>query len=489
MLDPTLPEKQRARRRLVGALALVAAAVIILPMVLDSHPKPVTDDISIDIPARPAAPLPKTSHNDATDGRRGRFASGYASRRSAGQSCSGVRTMQLRWPPETKPKRSKPARNQALDQIGTESAGQAPRRSQAEHAATATQPDAKPAADSRACTTPHHREPTPDPNTPASPAGSRFVVQLGTFDEDAAAQGWVTKLKAAGVPAYIEHRKQADGTTRTLLRAGPFADRAAASAAMVKVRQAGLGGGRAPITRRRTKRAMFTSFDYAVMAVIGLSASARHVARPFGRGIRPDRLDRGVFYCVALCRLGRAVHSGALAGRRADPVADCVLAGGRRRAAGVECAERVADARDRSRPACAALTARLDCVRPRERGHSGSDPGRPCGLDRTATTRFLAQRVVSALRPNRRARNETAASRYARRLRPPPDDQANVKCAKQLAGYPRNRDGRRCRCDLPHVPPCAASFGTGPPLDPFRLFEGHAMCGIVGVVSQSPSIS
>src|SRR5471032_1458551 len=54
MLDPTLPEKQRARRRLVGALALVAAAVIILPMVLDSHPKPVTDDISIDIPSRPA---------------------------------------------------------------------------------------------------------------------------------------------------------------------------------------------------------------------------------------------------------------------------------------------------------------------------------------------------------------------------------------------------------------------------------------------------
>jgi DedD protein len=68
------------------------------------------------------------------------------------------------------------------------------------------------------------------------------VVQIGTFDEDSAAQNWVTKLKAAGVPAYIEHRKQADGTTRTLLRAGPFADRAAASAALVKVRQAGLGG-------------------------------------------------------------------------------------------------------------------------------------------------------------------------------------------------------------------------------------------------------
>jgi DedD protein len=50
-------------------------------------------------------------------------------------------------------------------------------------------------------------------------------------------------LKAAGVPAYTEHRKQADGSTLTLLRAGPFADRAAASAAIAKVREAGLTSG------------------------------------------------------------------------------------------------------------------------------------------------------------------------------------------------------------------------------------------------------
>src|SRR5260370_42369945 len=67
MLDPTLPEKQRARRRLVGALALVAAAVIVLPMRLDSHPKPGTADISNDIPPRPVAPLLKTRHTAATD--------------------------------------------------------------------------------------------------------------------------------------------------------------------------------------------------------------------------------------------------------------------------------------------------------------------------------------------------------------------------------------------------------------------------------------
>lgn len=54
-VDPVLPEKQRARRRLIGAVALVLAAVIGLPMVLDPEPKPLADDISIDIPSRDKA--------------------------------------------------------------------------------------------------------------------------------------------------------------------------------------------------------------------------------------------------------------------------------------------------------------------------------------------------------------------------------------------------------------------------------------------------
>ncbi|MDS0793690.1 sporulation protein, partial [Burkholderia pseudomultivorans] len=67
LLDPTLPEKQRARRRLVGAIALVVAAVIVLPMVLDSHPKPVTDDIAIDIPNRPAHQAAAPRDDDVSD--------------------------------------------------------------------------------------------------------------------------------------------------------------------------------------------------------------------------------------------------------------------------------------------------------------------------------------------------------------------------------------------------------------------------------------
>jgi DedD protein len=53
-LDPALPEKRRARRRLIGATALVLAAIIGLPMIFDSEPKPFSDDIAIQIPARDA---------------------------------------------------------------------------------------------------------------------------------------------------------------------------------------------------------------------------------------------------------------------------------------------------------------------------------------------------------------------------------------------------------------------------------------------------
>ncbi len=186
MLDPTLPEKQRARRRLVGAIALVLAAVIVLPMVLDSRPKPVTDDISIDIPNRPAPPAKQSREATNADTQAGVAHDGPTASGSAATA-----------KPLAKPQAAAPAEQQA----------------------------------------------SAAPGTPASPPGSRFVLQIGQFDDETTAQNWVNKLKAAGVPAYLEHRKQSDGATKSLLRAGPFPDRASAQAALVKVRQAGLGGG------------------------------------------------------------------------------------------------------------------------------------------------------------------------------------------------------------------------------------------------------
>ncbi len=50
--DPILPEKKRARRRLVGAITITLAAIIVLPMIFDSEPQTVSQDILIDIPSR-----------------------------------------------------------------------------------------------------------------------------------------------------------------------------------------------------------------------------------------------------------------------------------------------------------------------------------------------------------------------------------------------------------------------------------------------------
>ena len=64
--DPILPEKKRARRRLVGAIALALAAVVALPMLFDSEPKPLATDIAIHIPDKDkAAALPVPSEQVA----------------------------------------------------------------------------------------------------------------------------------------------------------------------------------------------------------------------------------------------------------------------------------------------------------------------------------------------------------------------------------------------------------------------------------------
>jgi DedD protein len=264
LLDPTLPEKQRARRRLVGAIAMVVAAVVVLPMVLDSHPKPVTDDISIDIPSRPAPKLAKAEvdtqagvapDNPATPDA-ALAASGLAPATAARQGQSGA-TKQAGAETGAAASAAKPAAKPQAPSLAANTTPAAPATSVKPAApATSAKPSAKPPVTHNAATAaaPAAQAPSPDDTntaasadansgTPASPPGSRFAVQLGAFANDANARNWAAKLKAAGVPAYTEHRKQPDGSTLTLLRAGPFADRAAASAAIAKVREAGLTSG------------------------------------------------------------------------------------------------------------------------------------------------------------------------------------------------------------------------------------------------------
>ncbi|KML48137.1 sporulation protein [Burkholderia cepacia] len=226
LLDPTLPEKQRARRRLVGAIALVVAAVIVLPMVLDSHPKPVTDDIAIDIPNRPAHQAVAPRDDDASDVQAG------VAHDEPPASDAAVAAGPAPAPKDADKPAAKPDT--------TTTASVTPPKPAPKPVAPAAKPAAPKPVPATVANADTASPDSSDASSPASPAGARFAVQLGSFKDDATARSWATKLKSAGVPAYVEHRKQADGSTATLLRAGPFADRAAASAAIAKVREAGL---------------------------------------------------------------------------------------------------------------------------------------------------------------------------------------------------------------------------------------------------------
>src|SRR5262252_4974633 len=66
--------KRRARRRLVGAIVLALAAAVLLPLLLESEPKPLGDEVSIQIPpvdnsrfVNPLSPAPKDNESKSGD--------------------------------------------------------------------------------------------------------------------------------------------------------------------------------------------------------------------------------------------------------------------------------------------------------------------------------------------------------------------------------------------------------------------------------------
>ncbi|MFJ4293382.1 SPOR domain-containing protein [Cupriavidus sp. NPDC089707] len=188
-LDPEFPQKQRARRRLIGAVVLVVAAVIVLPIVFETKPRPVADDIAVKV--------------------------------SGGQGSSKPRVE----PRKADPLPPAPA---ARSDAAALDAGE-------EIVNTADKPADRPADK------PIQRaEAKPDAKPEVKPQGSgKYLILIGAFSSEEKAKTWLAKLKASKVPAYVEKKVLADGE-RILLRAGPFSDRDAADAADKRVRAAGL---------------------------------------------------------------------------------------------------------------------------------------------------------------------------------------------------------------------------------------------------------
>lgn len=187
--DEELQLKRRARRRLIGAIVLVIAIIVVLPMVLDSEPGPVSQDITIRIP----------SPDSST---------------TLGAPLSAPKV------PE-----SKAARPQAEDK--TAAAPEMPR----EKPKPAVKPQtAKPA-----------KAPAKTAKRATQAAGGQFVVQVIALADAEKAQRMQQQIAAAGIKSYTEIVKTVKGDV-TRVRAGPFATREAAEKARDQLKSLGMNG-------------------------------------------------------------------------------------------------------------------------------------------------------------------------------------------------------------------------------------------------------
>ncbi|MGN0918992.1 MAG: hypothetical protein ACI4NO_07615 [Oxalobacter sp.] len=55
--DPQLPEKQRARRRLVGSVVLVVATLIVLPLIFESKPQKPNLNVALQVDSKVSSPV------------------------------------------------------------------------------------------------------------------------------------------------------------------------------------------------------------------------------------------------------------------------------------------------------------------------------------------------------------------------------------------------------------------------------------------------
>ncbi|TAN56273.1 MAG: SPOR domain-containing protein [Betaproteobacteria bacterium] len=185
--------RRRGRRRLVGAIALVLLAAIVLPMVFDPEPNSSAPPISVRIPGEDAAGFsPKAAPKAAPP----------PAPQAAAPSAPAV----------TAPAAPKPE----------------PATPKAEEKPVLAAPAAAPVAVEKP--------------VPATASSEQFVVPVAALASQAKVKDLVGKLKAARLPYYTEPLATATGTV-TRIRAGPFATRDAAEQAQRQLQRLGLKPG------------------------------------------------------------------------------------------------------------------------------------------------------------------------------------------------------------------------------------------------------
>ncbi|MDH0684634.1 SPOR domain-containing protein [Achromobacter animicus] len=239
----------RARRRLAGAVALVLAAVIVLPMVLDSQPTPVDDNIPIKVPERntpfqplvsePQAAAP-TEPSAPTDPAAVPTPPGVTSVPPVAAASNTPPATTHTTPPATQPA------TPAVPPVTPPKPEVKPKPEPAKPA-TPPKPETRSDDGARALALLEGRNaPTsaPKPDTP-KPAASKgnFVLQIAAYTTSEDAQSRRGKLHQAGVTNAFVEQATINGKQQYRLRVGPFPSREAAQAAQARLRTLGYDNG------------------------------------------------------------------------------------------------------------------------------------------------------------------------------------------------------------------------------------------------------
>lgn len=216
--DEELQLKKRARRRLVGAIVLVTAVAVILPMVLDSEPKPVSQNVDIQIPSPD---------------------SGAFKPKPAPSARAPVDSSPIKGMPASKP--AVPARREASNAEKVEQSPSAiadPAGAKATVAQTAKEAPAPKAAP----TDPKISKDAPKGVAKeTTEAAGTYVVQVAALADEARAKQLQKQMAEAGVKTYTEVVATKAGTV-TRVRAGPYPTREAAEGALTQLKKVGLDG-------------------------------------------------------------------------------------------------------------------------------------------------------------------------------------------------------------------------------------------------------
>jgi DedD protein len=261
--DPVLPEKKRARRRLVGAIALAMAAAIGIPMLLDSEPRPLNGDIAIQIPSKEKAaalPVPETpAPVDAADtlDKREEIVAVPAKPEPA-RKPSKYDT-ELRDEPEpvaeSKPLPKvdkKPEPKIAKVEKPVEKPVDKPVKVE-KPKPVKEKPDAHPLAvksdENRALAILEDKEdkPVKAERAPADTASQRFVLQVAALASQEKVTELQAKLAGAGLRSYTQKGETATGAHVIRVRVGPFSSKDEAEKIRGKLGAMGLSGSLVPL--------------------------------------------------------------------------------------------------------------------------------------------------------------------------------------------------------------------------------------------------